>query len=227
MTRREGSACVSLGKKDMSVDQSTSTLASVAPKWLVVIAASAGGVDAVRTILKHLPPELPAAIVLVQHRSPDFRDYLDDVLAHETRWSVQVAHPDDSLTKGRVYVARPDSHLTVTPHHTFRYHDGARIRFTRSSANPLFASAARAFGGQVIGIVLTGHGRDATDGVQTVKSYGGIVIAQDPATAAAESMPSSAIGSGAVDYVLPLEAIAPAIERIVRGRPVIEPANQV
>ena len=212
----------------MPLNQSSAGKADAEPAvapWLVVIAASAGGIRAVRTILKHLPPQLPAAVVLVQHRSPDFRDYLGEVLAHETQWSVQVAHPGDPLFTGHVYVARPDSHLTVTPYHTFHYHDGTRIRFSRSSANPLFESAARAFGGQVIGIVLTGHGRDATDGVQTVKSHGGIVIAQDPMSAEAVGMPSSAIDSGSVDYVLPLDEIAPAIERIVRGQPVSQPVE--
>ena len=89
-----------------------------------------------------------------------------------------------------------------------------------SSANPLFASAAQVYGPRAIAVVLTGSGYDATDGVQAVKAHGGVVIAQDPSTARHSGMPRSAVETGAVDYVLPLDAIAPAIAAIVRGEPV-------
>src|SRR5262249_4872578 len=99
----------------------------------------------------------------------------------------------------------------------FEYMDGAKVRGLFSSANPLFESAARAFGDRTIAVVLTGSGIDATDGVQTVRARGGIVIAQDPATAEYNSMPLSAVRSGAVDHILPLEAIAPALVAITEG----------
>jgi two-component system chemotaxis response regulator CheB len=191
-----------------------------AVEWLVVVAASAGGIQAINTILARLATALPASVVLVQHRLPDFRDYLSDILSRGTAWPVQVAGDGSTIEAGHVYLARPDAHLTVTAKHTFQYQDGTRIRFTRSSANPLFQSAARAFGSRVIAVVLTGYGRDGTDGVQEVRTRGGVVIAQDAATSQVWDMPSAAIASAAVDYVLPLEAIAPAIERIVRGEPV-------
>jgi two-component system chemotaxis response regulator CheB len=89
-----------------------------------------------------------------------------------------------------------------------------------SSANPLLESAAGAFGDRTIAVVLTGSGLDATDGVQTVKARGGIVIAQDPASADFDRMPQSAVSTGVVDHVLPLEAIAPALVAIVRGESV-------
>jgi len=193
---------------------------TVTVPWLIAIAASAGGIQAVRRILSTLPAELPAAIVIVQHRPPDYDGYLHELLSRRTSWSVRVASQGEAIKSGHVYLARPDSHLTVTPDRTFMYRDGTRIRFLRSSANPLFESAAKGFGGHVVGIVLTGFGRDATDGVQGVKEHGGVVIAQDQATSEQWGMPSSAIESGAVDYVLPLDAIAPAIEHIVRGEPV-------
>jgi two-component system chemotaxis response regulator CheB len=190
------------------------------PPWLIAIAASSGGIKAIKTILATLPAELPAAIVLVQHRLPHHDDFLADLLGHGTPWPVQVARPGEAIVPGQVYLARADRHLTVTPDRTFMYRDGTKIRFTRSSANPLFESAARVFGGHVVAVVLTGGGRDATDGVQGVSAHGGVIIAQDPATSDAWSMPLSAIESGVVDYVLPLESIAPAIQRIVQGEPV-------
>ncbi len=95
--------------------------------------------------------------------------------------------------------------------------DGGRIRHVLSSANPLFSSAAEALGGRVIAVVLTGGDRDATDGVQSVRMGGGVVLAQDEATSANFSMPRSAIETGCVDQVLPLAAIAPTLIALVMG----------
>jgi two-component system chemotaxis response regulator CheB len=89
--------------------------------------------------------------------------------------------------------------------------DGRKIRGVLSSANPLFESAARALPSRVIAVVLTGYDRDGTDGVQAVKRSGGIVIAQDEATSESFGMPRSAIETGCVDRVLPLQEIGPAL----------------
>ena len=132
-----------------------------------------------------------------------------------------------AIETGKVYVARPNLHLTVASDRRFRYMNGTRIKYLLSSANPLFESAAAVFKDRLIAIVLTGHGSDGTDGVQTVKAQGGIVIAQDPASAESKGMPQAAIRSGAVDFVLPLEEIAGTVDAIVRGRltPLTIPAN--
>jgi len=187
--------------------------------WVVTIAASAGGIQALRTILSTLPRDFPAIVVIVQHRAAQPVSILTDILRRTGR-RVLDAVDGDALEAGTVYIARADSHLTIAPIKTFHYHDGTRIRHVRSSANPLFTSAAKVFDGHVIAVVLTGGGSDATDGVQGVKAHGGLVIAQDPATSEHFHMPKSAIASGAVDYVLPLEAIAPLLDDIVHGRPV-------
>jgi two-component system chemotaxis response regulator CheB len=95
--------------------------------------------------------------------------------------------------------------------------DGQRIKFLRSSANPLFESAAQVLGDRVIAVVLTGGGSDGTDGVQAVKSMGGIIIAQDPEQAQHPDMPLSAIRTGVVDYVLSVHDIAPTLVRLASG----------
>jgi two-component system chemotaxis response regulator CheB len=190
------------------------------PPWLVAIAASTGGVAALGTVLAALPHGFPAAIVVVQHRPPTGKSYLQEILMRQARIPVLVASSGDRISPGVVYLSRPDQHLTVRPDRHFTYTDGTRIKFLRSSANPLLETAARAFAGRLIAVVLTGSGSDATDGVQTVKANGGVVIAQDKATSEQWGMPEAAVRTGAVDYVLPLEAIAPAIDAIVNGRPV-------
>ncbi|HEY4589270.1 MAG TPA: chemotaxis protein CheB, partial [Thermoanaerobaculia bacterium] len=94
--------------------------------------------------------------------------------------------------------------------------DGSRIRHLRSSANPLFDSAADVFDGRLIAVVLTGSAQDGTDGVQSVKARGGVVIAQDEASSAAFGMPGSAIATGCVDQILPLQESGPALRRLTQ-----------
>jgi two-component system chemotaxis response regulator CheB len=188
--------------------------------WLVALAASAGGIPALRTILSALPREFPGAVVVLQHRPPEHDGTLAEILGRACAMPVRVAMQGEMVRPGHVYIGRPDSHLTVTADKAFIYRDGTRIRHVRSSANPLFETAAQVFEGHVIAVVLTGGGMDATDGVQTVKAYGGIVIAQDEPSSEAWGMPRSAISTGAVDYILPIEAIGPALDGIVHGRPV-------
>jgi two-component system chemotaxis response regulator CheB len=191
------------------------------PPALVVIAASAGGFDAVSRILSALPADLPAAVGIVLHRSLAQPNLLAPLLGKQSRLPVvQVGVPGIQLRAGTVYLAPPDRHLVVTAEHRFDLQDGHRIRHLRSSANPLFESAAAVYGPRVVAVVLTGGDSDGTDGVQSVHAMGGTVIAQDPATAQVSGMPSSAIATHAVAAVLPLEEIAPMlvslVERAVR-----------
>jgi two-component system chemotaxis response regulator CheB len=181
---------------------------------LVVIAASAGGIPALEEILAALPEDFPAPIAIVQHRSPQLPNLLPQILARKSRLVVKLVEHAEKLRPGMVFLAPPDHHLTIRPDHTFALEDGARIHYLLSSANPLFASAAEVFGGNVVAVVLSGFGHDATDGVQGVKAAGGIVIAQDEATSRYFGMPSSAIATGCVDLILPLHEIAPALIRL-------------
>jgi hypothetical protein len=126
---------------------------------------------------------------------------------------VALATSGDGISLGVVYLARPDQHLTVRPDRHFAYTDGTRIKFLRSSANPLFETAARAFDGRLIAVVLTGGGSDATDGVQTVKANGGVVIAQDKATSEQWGMPEAAVRTG------PWTTCCPSRPSVLRSMP--------
>ena len=182
---------------------------------IVVIGASAGGIQAVSTILQGLPKDFPVPIVVVQHRSPKAKSLLTSILQRRSALRVVEALEGESLKPGTVYVARADQHLTVTNAGCFAYVNGRRIHHLLSSATPLFHSAADVYGAGAIGVVLTGGGRNGTDGVQAIKGRGGVVIAQNETTSEYFSMPREAIMTGAVDYVLPLEEIAPALVRVV------------
>jgi two-component system chemotaxis response regulator CheB len=186
------------------------------PPWVVVMAGSAGGIEPLRTILSRLSPGLPLAVIIVLHRPPGREATLGDILQRCTPMPVVVPENGQRLRAGTVYLARASDHLTITRDRAFQYVDGRRIKFVRSSANPLLESAAAAFAERLIAVVLSGTGSDATDGVQTVKTHGGIVIAQDRSTSQHWGMPEAALRSGAVDYVMPADAIGSAVEELVR-----------
>lgn len=184
------------------------------PQPIVLIAGSAGAIPSLTTILAALPADFAAPIVVVQHRAPDSASMLTAILARRTALRVTEAREDEVLQPGTVYVARSTLHLTVTEALRFAYKDGTRVRHVLSSANPLFISVAECFGPRTIGVVLSGSGRDATDGVQTIKARGGVVIAQDERTSEHFGMPGSAIETGAVDYVTPVDQIAPLLVKL-------------
>jgi two-component system chemotaxis response regulator CheB len=185
--------------------------AGPAPYDAVVIAASAGGIQALSTILSLLPADFPVPIAIVLHRTMVLPNLLPQVLGRSTRLRVKLAEEGEVMVPGMVYLAPPDRHMTIRADRAVHLFDGRRIRHVRSSANPLFSSAAEALKGRVVAVVLTGGDADATDGVQTVREAGGIVLAQDRETSQDFSMPHSAIKTGSVARVLPLEEIAPAL----------------
>lgn len=182
---------------------------------LVVMAASAGGLAALESILGALPADFPVPIAVVQHRTAARPNLLARVLSRYTPLMVKTAEQGEKLRPGTVYLAPPDFHLLIQRNGCCDLFDGIRIRHVLSSANPLFASAAEAFGKRVIAVVLTGGDSDATDGVRSVSAHGGLVIAQDQATSRIFAMPRSAIETGCVDKVLPLAEIGPALRRLV------------
>jgi two-component system chemotaxis response regulator CheB len=182
---------------------------------MLVIAASRGGIKAVGDILAALPADFPVPIAVVLHRTMVTPNHLPEILGWRTNYPVKLAEAGEAMNAGTVYVASPHAHLIVRRDRTFEYVDGTKIRHLRCSANPLFTTAAKALDGHVIAVVLTGGDRDATDGVQSVRDAGGVVLVQDCATSEDYSMPRSAIETGCVNEVLPLSEIAPAIVRLV------------
>lgn len=187
---------------------------------LVTIAASAGGLTAVAAVLSALPKEFPLPIAVVQHIDPRHPSLMAEILARRTALRVKEAREGDRLANGVVYIAPPDRHLEI------RRNDGYHVVLARSepihhlrpSADRLFESAAQACG-PVIGIVLTGTGRDGAVGAQAIKRAGGYVIAQNEASSAFFGMPQAAIESGAVDVVLPLDEIASTLSTMTRTEP--------
>jgi two-component system chemotaxis response regulator CheB len=182
---------------------------------IVAIAASAGGIKAISTVLAGLSDDFPAIIVIVQHLAPSYPSQLVDILSRVTTLPVKQAETGDHLTPGRVYIAPPNYHLLVNADHTLSLNQSALLHFVRPAADHLFTSVAASYLDRAIAVVLSGTGTDGSDGIRAVKRQGGTVIVQDPASADFLGMPHTAISTGQVDFVLSLREIAPALITLV------------
>jgi two-component system chemotaxis response regulator CheB len=182
---------------------------------IVAVAASAGGLTALTRVLGALPADFPASIVVVQHLDPRHRSLMADILSRHTRIAVKEAVAGEFVRPGVVYIAPPDRHLLVNPDGSLGLTQSELVHFVRPSADLLFESVAASFRERAIAVVLTGSGSDGAMGAKAVKEMGGTVIAQDEATSEFFAMPSAAIRTGAVDFVLPLDEIATALMTLV------------
>ena len=182
---------------------------------VVAVAASAGGLKALSLVFSMLPPDFPAAVVVVQHLDPRHRSLMADILSRRTPLQVKQAEEGDRLRPGTVYIAPPDRHLLVNPDGSLSLSQSELVHFVRPSADLLFESVAASYKERSIAVVLTGSGSDGTMGVQAVKKMNGTVIAQDEKTSEFFGMPSAAIQAGQVDFVLPVEEIAFALVSLV------------
>lgn len=182
---------------------------------LVVCASSAGGLNALTQVLSALPANFPAAVVIVQHLSREHPSQLAHILSQRTTLTVKEAENGDCLEPGKVYIAPADYHLLINSNGTLGLSQSELVHFVRPSADLLFESAAAKFKERVIGVIFTGKGTDGDMGVQAIKKMGGKVIAQDQATSECFSMPESAINTGSVDWVMPLDEIAATLMNLL------------
>ena len=181
---------------------------------IVVIGASAGGVEALVKLVSKLPKDLPAAIFVVLHIPPQSPSMLPTILSRAGQ--LPALHPTDGtkFERGHIFIAPPDHHILLEDGH-IRIVRGPKENRHRPAVDVLFRSAASAYGSGVIGVVLTGALDDGTAGLLAIKRQRGIAVVQDPDDALYSGMPQSAVEHVKVDYVLPLAAIAPKIVNLV------------
>jgi two-component system chemotaxis response regulator CheB len=180
------------------------------PFDIVAMAASAGGLPALSGVLSSLPGDFPCAIAVIQHLDPRHRSLMAGILSRRTPLQVKEAEEGDRLEDGTVFTAPPNRHLLVNPDATLSLTQTELVHFVRPSADLLLESVAAVYRDRAIAVILTGTGSDGAMGVRAIKKMGGTVIAQDQA-AEFFGMPGAAIETGAVDFVLPLAEIAPAL----------------
>lgn len=183
---------------------------------LIVVGASAGGVAALQLLASALPSTLAAAVLVVLHVGAH-RSELPALLNSAGR--LPAKHPLDGerILPGHIYIAPPDRHMIVEGDH-LRLFRGPKENWARPAIDPLFRSAAAAYGTDVLGLVLTGRLNDGTLGLFEVKRHGGIAVAQDPDDAAYPEMPRSALDHVALDYCLPLAEIPELLIALVDGK---------
>jgi two-component system chemotaxis response regulator CheB len=186
-------------------------------RCVIAMAASAGGLNALSVILGGLPADFPAAIAIVMHVSPDHKSLLAEILDSRSHLGVKQAQTGDILCHSRVFVAPPNHHMSVTKGGRLELSSSSaeKVHYARPSAEPLFASVAEVYQKNAIAAVLTGGDGDGSFGVQIIKEKGGKVIAQDRPTSQDFSMPETSIKTGDVDFILPLDEIAPKLIALV------------
>src|SRR2546428_6847070 len=189
--------------------------ASKPPFEIVAIAAWAGGLNALTRILSTLPATFDAGIVVVQHLDPRHRSLMAEIIGRRSSLPVRQAVAGSHIKAGHVYLAPPDRHMLINRDGSISLTQTELVNFVRPSADLLFESVAASYGKRAIAVVLTGTGHDGSIGVTAIKQRGGTVLAQDEAPSELFGMPSAAIRTGAVDFILPLDEIAPKLATLV------------
>jgi two-component system chemotaxis response regulator CheB len=189
---------------------------------VVVVGASAGGLDAVASVLAQLPPDLPAAVCVVVHVPQDASGQHVRLLDRASTLPVRKAEDIAPLYHGNVYVAPPDRHLVLGAGH-LRVSRGPKENRARPAIDPLFRSAADVYGERVIGLLLTGYLDDGVAGLAEIGRSGGMTLVQDPGDAIAPEMPSAAIARLEVDHVAPVHRMGALLTEMVGGGADVRP----
>jgi len=201
----------------------------MARKDIVVIGASAGGMEALQKVVGRFPPALPASVFVVWHLSPGLKSILPAVLQRSGPLRAEHARDGDRIEAGRIYVAPNDHHMLLENGY-IRITKGPKENRFRPAIDPLFRSAAYIYGPRVIGVVLTGALDDGSAGLYTIKLRGGTAIVQEPADAMIRSMPLNALEHTSADYTLRADRIGELIARLAReeapARPKLEPDEE-
>jgi two-component system, chemotaxis family, protein-glutamate methylesterase/glutaminase len=185
---------------------------------VVVIGASAGGLEGLTRIVRDLAPGLPAAFFVTMHVSPNAPSKLPEIVGRIAPYPTRaIAAEAEEIVEGRIYVATPDRHMIIEDSRVFGS-TGPRENHHRPSIDALFRSAAIAYGARTVGVILSGALDDGTAGLRWIKRGGGVALVQDPAEALFRGMPASAIANVNVDRVLRAEEIAAGIaDAVTRG----------
>ena len=178
----------------------------------VVIGVSAGGMEALNTLLPTLPEQFPLSVLVVQHRLAGSDDYLAKSLDRTCAVRVKEAEEKETLQAGCVYLAPADYHLLVERDQTLSLSVDEKENYSRPSIDVLFESAAYVWSSQLIGIILTGANSDGAKGLALIKKRGGTTIVQAPETAQYDTMPRAAVGSA--DHILPIPKIGELLKKL-------------
>lgn len=196
------------------------------PDRIIVIGASLNGITALMQLVHDLPKDLTAPVLITQHVASHSPGILPHLLSQAG--SLPAVHPSDreELKPGHVYVAPPDRHMLVVGN-LVRLSHGPKENMSRPAIDPLFRTAATAYGAGAVGVVLTGQLDDGTAGLLAIKDRGGVAIVQDPHEASAASMPQSALRHVAVDHICKIAEIPPLLVALAKDPPLDRPVGPI
>ena len=183
----------------------------------VVIGTSAGGLFALTSILECLPEDFSLPVIVVQHRSKDEKNLLEEVLAQKCKIKIRQADEKESIKGCMVYFAPPDYHLLIERNNTFSLTTDPKVNYSRPSIDVLFETAAIVYKHRLLAIILTGANHDGAAGMKRVKEKGGTTIAQEPDSAQFPAMPKAAIDTGAIDHVFHLKQISQFLRKACKN----------
>ncbi len=190
---------------------------------IVVIGGSAGGIEALRRICEGLPADFPAAVFVVLHISPKSRSVMPDLLSRAGKLPARHPQDDEPIKRGVIYVAPPDMHMLLRPGHVI-LRRGPQENRTRPAIDPLFRSAAVAYGSRVIGVLLSGLLDDGCAGLLAIKSCGGLCVVQEPNDAMWSEMPRNALAHANVDHCVPVADMPDLLSCLVHEPPGPQPS---
>jgi two-component system chemotaxis response regulator CheB len=188
---------------------------------IVVVGASAGGVEALSVLMGGLPPDLPATVFVVLHLMGE-RSMLASILSRSGPLPATAAVEGERFERSHIYAAPPGTHL-VLEEGTVHLTHGPPEKGCRPAIDPLFRSAARVYGPRVIGVILSGLLHDGAEGLSAVKEAGGLAVVQDPGDAKFGAMPTAAIAATDVDSVASVDRMAAMLADLV-SEPISESA---
>lgn len=180
---------------------------------LVMIGSSTGGLKVLEELMPRLPI-LKAAVVIIQHITPQVDRSFATSLARVSKMPVSLAEEGTNIQEGRVYLAPGGVHLTLIRNSVVHLHDGEKVNSVRPSIDVAMLSVAASSGTRIVGVILTGMGADGAAGISHIKQIGGITIAQDQKTSVIYGMPRAAAETGRIDFILPTERIADKIKEL-------------
>jgi two-component system chemotaxis response regulator CheB len=186
-----------------------------APGHVIALVASAGGLQAVATVLERLPGDLDAAVIVLIHQEPDRVSNLADILSRRSRLPVVAAAHDRSLVAGTVVIAQPGLHVLVTPGPRLATIASGSSPPNRPSADLLLTTLAIACGERAIAVVLSGGGHDGATGATAIHDFGGTVIASDQASSTHFAMPQATIERGGIiDRIVAVDGVAEVLASV-------------
>lgn len=188
------------------------------PCKAIVIGSSAGGLQALKTIISGLSARFDTPVIVTQHLSSSSDNYLVYFLNQFTHLTVKEADEKETISHGHVYIAPPNFHLLIEEDFTLSLNVEEKVNFARPSIDVLFETAAEAYKNQLIGIILTGANHDGAKGIARIKQKGGYTIAQNPDTAESAAMPRAAINTGFIDQILNLEEIPVLLNEMCKSK---------